>query len=67
MSESGQDPEAPSIDHQIKEFCNAIRSKNDWTHKILDATRNLGEKWAAEAGLFQPDQSVDPKVSAALE
>ncbi|KAJ7284568.1 hypothetical protein C8J57DRAFT_1497468 [Mycena rebaudengoi] len=30
-------------------FCDAIRGKKNWYHKILDRTRNLGEKWTAEA------------------
>jgi hypothetical protein len=30
-------------------FCDAIREKKNWYHKILDRTRNLDEKWTAEA------------------
>jgi hypothetical protein len=34
--------------------CDAIRAKKDWSHKILDTTRNLGLKWATEAGIDDP-------------
>ncbi|KAJ7680683.1 hypothetical protein DFH06DRAFT_1315428 [Mycena polygramma] len=33
----------------VSAFCDAIREKKDWCHKILDPTRDLGLKWAAEA------------------
>ncbi|KAF7357695.1 BZ3500-MvSof-1268-A1-R1-Chr11-1g03198 protein [Mycena venus] len=36
-------------------FCDAIRAKKDWYHKILDPTLNLGAKWAVEAGLAEAD------------
>jgi hypothetical protein len=57
----------------ISAFCNAIRAKKNWYHKILDPTRNLGSKWAMEAGLAGPNLSTsaekgeNPDVAAALQ
>jgi hypothetical protein len=51
----------------IAAFSDAIRAKKDWYHKILDGTRNLGLKWAAEAHLIDSDSSVNTEVTAALE
>ncbi|KAJ7835971.1 hypothetical protein B0H13DRAFT_2288278 [Mycena leptocephala] len=51
----------------IAAFSDAIRAKKDWYHKILNGTRNLGLKWAAEAHLIDSDSSVNAEVTAALE
>lgn len=48
-------PESSPTDRpSIAAFCDAIRAKKDWSHKILDTTRNLGLKWATEAGIDDP-------------
>ncbi|KAJ7352391.1 hypothetical protein DFH08DRAFT_805641 [Mycena albidolilacea] len=48
-------PESLPTDRpSIAAFCDAIRAKKDWFHKILDTTRNLGLKWATEAGIDDP-------------
>ncbi|KAJ6594273.1 hypothetical protein B0H19DRAFT_1246959 [Mycena capillaripes] len=57
----------------ISAFCEAIRGKKDWYHKILDPTRNLGLKWATEAGLVGPnlsriaEQDDGPDITAVLQ
>ncbi|KAJ6577438.1 hypothetical protein B0H19DRAFT_1119924 [Mycena capillaripes] len=51
----------------INAFCDAIRSKKNWFHKILDGARNLGPKWATEAGLMGPDGPMSEEVAAALK
>ncbi|KAJ7454732.1 hypothetical protein FB451DRAFT_1373392 [Mycena latifolia] len=51
----------------IADFCNAVREKGDWYHKILDRTRNLDLKWATEAGLVDSSTSITAEVAAALE
>ncbi|KAJ7284557.1 hypothetical protein C8J57DRAFT_1708995 [Mycena rebaudengoi] len=47
-------------------FCDAIREKKNWYHKILDRTRNLGEKWTAEALEGKLLHTTDD-VSAAIQ
>ncbi|KAF7364731.1 Heat shock 70 kDa protein 12B [Mycena venus] len=63
----GSDP-GPSQD-AINAFCDAIREKTDWYHKLLDPTRRLDLKWAEEAGFVGSDPAIGmkPNVAAALE
>ncbi len=52
----------------IAKFCNSIRQKEDWVTKILDKERDLGKKWAVEAGLRDNDTNeLSSSVLAALE
>jgi hypothetical protein len=41
----------------LESFCEAVRAKKKWYHKILDEEQDLGMKWAQEAGYLQPDGS----------
>ncbi|KAF7334430.1 Heat shock 70 kDa protein 12B [Mycena venus] len=63
----GSDP-GPSQD-AIAAFCDAIRKKTDWYHKLLDPIRRLDLKWAEEAGFagFDPAIGMKANVAAALE
>jgi hypothetical protein len=56
-------PPPPSL----AEFCDAIRAKDNWFHKILDRSRNLGVKWATEARLVDPAEKMKDDVSATLQ
>lgn len=48
------------LKEKLAQFCDAIRSKENWVFKILDDTQGLGTKWATEANLLQPnDDSSD--------
>ncbi|KAJ7510454.1 hypothetical protein B0H11DRAFT_1959149 [Mycena galericulata] len=43
------------------------RKRVQWYYKILDQTRNLGVKWAIEAGLAEPNAPMSAQVAGALE
>jgi hypothetical protein len=49
----------------IAAFCDAVREKTDWYHKLLDSTRRLDIKWAEEAGLGGSDSNVGMDVNVA--
>ena len=38
---------------KVEQFCEAVRAKQKWYFKILDEERDLGTKWAQEAGYLQ--------------
>ena len=42
----------PAELRKLEEFAKAIRKKAEWRTKILDKDRDLGLKWAIEAGFF---------------
>ncbi|KAJ6560157.1 hypothetical protein B0H19DRAFT_109647 [Mycena capillaripes] len=67
-SASSSDESGPSSE-SIAAFCDAIREKTDWYHKLLDPTRRLDLKWAVEAGFATSDANakMDVDVAAALE
>ena len=55
---------------EVQRFCQAVRAKEKWYLKILDQERDLGTKWAQEAGRLQPDTSwaaVDLAIRDAIE
>ena len=43
--------------NKLEGFCEAVRAKKRWYHKILDQEQNLAIKWAQEAGYLRPDGS----------
>ena len=55
---------------EVQRFCQAVRAKEKWYLKILDQERDLGTKWAQEAGRLQPDKcwaDVDLAIRDAIE
>ncbi|KAL0961438.1 hypothetical protein HGRIS_006383 [Hohenbuehelia grisea] len=46
---------------EILKFCDAIRAKDGWAHKVLDEKRGLAKKWATEAGLWIPSSDEAEK------
>jgi hypothetical protein len=55
----------PPSQELIAAFCDAVREKTDWYHKLLDSTRRLDIKWAEEAGLVGSDSNVGMDVNVA--
>ena len=56
--------------HKLESFCEAVRAKKIWYHKILDQERNLAIKWAQEAGYLRPGGSgagVDFAILGAIQ
>jgi len=60
---------------KLAQFCDAVRAKEQWFFKILDKDKDLGTKWANEAGfLLEPGNQVSrpggedvPTIQAAIE
>ncbi|KAJ7577457.1 hypothetical protein C8J56DRAFT_1031469 [Mycena floridula] len=44
---------------RLTAFSDAVRSKPNWFHKVLDPDRDLSTKWAIEANLFDEDPNKD--------
>ncbi|KAJ7665929.1 hypothetical protein DFH06DRAFT_262963 [Mycena polygramma] len=65
-NETTEEYDAPASE-SIAAFCDAIREKKDWYHKLLDPTRRLDLKWAEEAGFSPSNAQIDTDVAAALE
>ncbi|KAJ7872308.1 hypothetical protein B0H14DRAFT_3438991 [Mycena olivaceomarginata] len=55
----------PPSQELIAAFCDAVREKTDWYHKLLDSTRRLDIKWAEEAELGGSDSNVGMDVNVA--
>ena len=56
--------------NKLEGFCDAVRAKKRWYHKILDQEQNLAMKWAQEAGYLRPDGSgagLDFGILGAIE
>jgi len=53
---------------KVEQFCEAVRAKRKWYNKILDEERDLGTKWAHEAGYLPlgPGQTIWAPVDFAI-
>lgn len=56
----------PYLVERFSAFCDAIRAKPSWYHKILDSNRDLAQKWALEAKIVE-DTGMSDEVTMALE
>ena len=52
--------------NKLESFCEAVRAKKIWYHKILDQEQNLAIKWAQEAGYLRPE-GVDSAILGAIQ
>ena len=55
------------LEAQSLPFANAVRSKENWYIKILDADNDLATKWAVEAQLLQLDEITAERRSASVD